>query len=140
MLSRLLGMSSNEPHSPTHTAHPFCYERELFCFRIPAINKCSILKPTLDLRAGGVFLSNFILRCKISPGIVIKSRDLSAEKAGENLKLFKQPAQTSDLLLDVILAERVPIGRRIDGNHRLVEPHLGGGGEPHHAQIGADLD
>ena len=59
----------------------------------------------------------FILRCKISPGIAIKSRDLSAEKAGENLKLFKQPAETSDLVLDVILAERVPIGRRIDGDH-----------------------
>jgi hypothetical protein len=63
--------SSNEPHSPTRTAHPFCHERELFCFRIPAINKCSIFKLALDLRAGGVFLSNFMLRCKISPGIAL---------------------------------------------------------------------
>ena len=27
-------------------------------------------------------------------------------EAGKNLKLFKQPAETSDLVLDVVLAER----------------------------------
>src|SRR5262245_23149124 len=48
-----------------------------------------------------------------------KSRELSAEKAGKNLKLFKQPAETSDLVLDVVLAECVPIGCCIDGDHRF---------------------
>ena len=34
----------------------------------------------------------------------------------------------------------MPIGRCIDGDHWFAEPHLGRGGEPHHAEIGADLD
>src|SRR5262249_9429479 len=55
------------------------------------------------------------------------------------LKIFKQPAETSDLVLDVVLPERVPIGCCIDGDHRFAEPRLGRGGEPHHAKIGADL-
>ena len=41
---------------------------------------------------------------------------------------------------DLVLPQRVPVGRGVDGDHRLAEPHLGGGGEPHHAEVGADLD
>ena len=56
-----------------------------------------------------------------------------------NLKVFEQPAETGDLVVDAVLAQRMPIGRRIDRDHQLAEPYLGRSGEPHHTEIGADL-
>ena len=44
------------------------------------------------------------------------------------------------LVRDAVGAQRVPIGRGVDRDDRLAEPQLGGGREPHHRQIGADLD
>jgi hypothetical protein len=33
----------------------------------------------------------------------------------------------------------VPVRRRIDGDDRLAEPHLGRRSQTHHAEVGADL-
>ena len=56
------------------------------------------------------------------------------------LKLFEQAAEARHFVQNSVPAQRVPIGRRVDGDDRLAEPQFGGSGEPHHAEIGADLD
>src|SRR6516162_11340299 len=54
--------------------------------------------------------------------------------------LEQERAETLDLVVDAILAERPPIGAGIDREHRLVEPELGDAGKPRHGEIGTDLD
>jgi len=87
---------------------------------LPQKQTCGALA---DVRFGPGLAHSSVRRQPIAEGqrkgAIAKSRELSAEKAGKNLKLFKQPAETSDLVLDVVLAECVPIGCCIDGDHRF---------------------
>src|SRR5215472_13902386 len=52
----------------------------------------------------------------------------------------QQRAEAVDFVGHAVAPQRPPIGRRIDRQHRLVEPELGSRGEPGHREIGADLD
>ena len=44
------------------------------------------------------------------------------------------------MVIDVAVTERMPDERRIDGDHRLVEPALRGIGETDHREVGPDLE
>ena len=51
----------------------------------------------------------------------------------------QQAAEPFHLILDAVGAQRMPIGGGVDRDDRLSEPHFGGGCQPHHRQVGADL-
>jgi prepilin-type N-terminal cleavage/methylation domain-containing protein len=57
-------------------------------------------------------------------------------RAGE---VGQQPAEALDLVLDPVGAQRVPVGRGVDRDDRLAEPHLRHRRELHHREVGADL-
>src|SRR5207237_1418876 len=54
-------------------------------------------------------------------------------------KLREQAGETVELVGDAVGPERVPVGRDVDRDHRLVEPALGLVGDARHRQIGAEL-
>ena len=57
-----------------------------------------------------------------------------------NFKTLRAGARNPGFCRDSVCAQRMPIGRRIDGDDRLAEPQLGSGGKSNHAEVGADLD
>src|SRR5262244_1261917 len=66
---------------------------------------------------------------------------MHARKCPKTLILLKQKRpEAPDLVVDAVLAQRVPVDAGVDGEHRLVEPELGDAGKPRHGEIGADLD
>src|SRR5262249_54087541 len=54
-------------------------------------------------------------------------------------KLLQDPAVPDNAVLDAAAAQRVPVGHRIDGEHRLAEPAFGLGGDRNRCQRGTDL-
>src|SRR5262245_54975803 len=64
-----------------------------------------------------------------SPG---STRSLGSAIGGSTLRsmIEQQRAEAVDLVGGAVAAQRPPISRRIDRQHRFVEPELGGRGEP----------
>src|SRR5262245_51486741 len=56
------------------------------------------------------------------------------------LELLEQAAESLDPILDSAGTKRVPVGCGVDGDDRLAEPKLRGGGQTNHAEVGTDLD
>src|SRR5262245_64961558 len=55
-----------------------------------------------------------------------------ARKGPRPSELLEQAPETAHLIADAVLAQRVPIGGRVDGDHRLAEPQLRGRRQSHH--------
>src|SRR5262245_14589881 len=54
--------------------------------------------------------------------------------------LSEERPPAMNLVFDPVLAQRVPVDRGIDRDHRLAEPELGGRGDLGHREVGADLN
>src|SRR4249920_384322 len=65
---------------------------------------------------------------------------VSSLRHGVDSEVLQQPAEPLQLLGDRVLAERMPVGGSVDGNHRLAQPQLRGSGKADHAQISSDLN
>jgi hypothetical protein len=74
-------------------------------------------------------------RCSASRFLVVSSL-----RRGVDSEFLQQAAEPLDPVRDPVLAERMPVGGSVDGNHRLAQPQLRGGGKAYHAEIGSDLD
>src|SRR5262249_30091056 len=88
--------------------------------------------------------SGFRPASRLPRGISAKRGGTSRERPkrlfeSTSSKFLKQATKPWILVHDLVLAQRVPIRRRIDSDDRLAEPHFRRRGKAHHAQIGADL-
>src|SRR5262249_38865107 len=84
-------------------------------------------------------------RCRRSPAGPSCARRRACAAASANAErnaseFLQQAPESGDLVRDPVLAQRMPVGRRVDGNDRLAQPQPRGAGATSHAEMGADLN